>query len=416
MKSLSVIKFVPYAPPHTWGLESHVAEWSDWRTKKWYWEVWLVTSGVWHESSMEQASMGNKEGMEYIQDRWVYIWYKKEKYTIIILPCIEVIPWYPLPVFWRKNFRKVLRFLAQLPFDMIHTHTRFFLTSLVGGIFARRTRKKRVHIEHWVDYVKMNSRRKTAIAYIYDHTIGRGIFRYCDMCIAISEWCKRFSQKFTRKDIPVIRRGVEMDADRLDTAIIERKGRYQEIGSENDSVRIAFIGRLVALKWIDMLVSAVHKLYNSWNVNIHLFIIGQGDEEKVLRQQVQEYGMTNIVSFLGKKPREEVLYEILPTIDIVVNPSYQEWLPTSIVEWLLAWCMAIATDVWWTPEITIYDDLILIPSWNKEALSIALQSAITTYKQKSCTSYEYVKKRFDWNSTIETYCLCFENYLNKKPV
>jgi hypothetical protein len=62
-----------------------------------------------------------------------------------------------------------------------------------------------------VDFVRLNSRRKNAIAWIYDQIVGRLIFRQSDILIGISEGCKKFVRFFTRKKISVIHRGVDID-------------------------------------------------------------------------------------------------------------------------------------------------------------------------------------------------------------
>jgi hypothetical protein len=38
---------------------------------------------------------------------------------------------------------------------IIQTHTRFFLSSFIGWLFAKYHKLKWIHIEHWSDYVKL---------------------------------------------------------------------------------------------------------------------------------------------------------------------------------------------------------------------------------------------------------------------
>lgn len=62
-----------------------------------------------------------------------------------------------------------------------------------------------------MDFVKLASKVKSTIAWLYDQTIGRYVFRCSDMVIGISAGCQRFAQKFTKKKIPVIHRGMNFE-------------------------------------------------------------------------------------------------------------------------------------------------------------------------------------------------------------
>ena len=64
-----------------------------------------------------------------------------------------------------------------------------------------------------------------------------------------------------------------------------------------------------------------------------------------------------------KKSHDDIVNAILPQTDILVNPSFQEWLPTTVLEWLVAKCVVVATDVGGTKEISDHKDLILVKKW-----------------------------------------------------
>jgi len=77
---------------------------------------------------------------------------------VYILPAFDIIPNFPVPKFWKKSFWQILRLVSSQCKNnqtIIQTHTRFFLSSLLGGIFAKYHKIKWVHIEHGSDYVKL---------------------------------------------------------------------------------------------------------------------------------------------------------------------------------------------------------------------------------------------------------------------
>ena len=94
---------------------------------------------------------------------------------------------------------------------------------------------------------------------------------------------------------------------------------------------------------------------------------------------------------------------ILPATDILVNPSHQEGLPTTVLEGLLSGCVVVATDVGGTKEISDKDDLILVKSGEVKDLQKALEYALQNHKKLSGLSYVSVKKKFDWTKNVEKY-------------
>lgn len=57
---------------------------------------------------------------------------KEQGYDVIVLPAFDVVHSFPFPMFWMPSFWSGLRKVARFHADIIHTHTRFFLSSLVG--------------------------------------------------------------------------------------------------------------------------------------------------------------------------------------------------------------------------------------------------------------------------------------------
>ena len=384
MQKINIIQFLPYFPPHKGGLETHAQERVNWRKDNWYWNVINVVFDLWY---FTQKSLDK---------------------NIILLPALEIIPTFPFPKFWKKEFRKALKKIKSvISSDIVYekskritiTRTRFFTSSLVWWIFAKRNKIKRAHIEHGVDYVKMNAKRKEIIARIYDNTIWRRIFRNADQVIWISKACAKFANKFTSKKIPVIYRWIDFNP--------KPRQKYNW-----KKVRIWFVGRLVNLKWVDLLIKTVWEIYKT-NKDVELSIVWDGEEKTRLERLTQDLKLQKIIKFLWYKNKEYIWSEFLPNIDIIVNPSYQEGLPTSVLEWLLAGCVVIATDVWGTREISDKKDLILVKSGDSWLLKDWLLKAIRGYKSIQWNSLNLIKERFRWEYTIKKYYLEFKRLWNE---
>jgi glycosyltransferase involved in cell wall biosynthesis len=134
-----------------------------------------------------------------------------------------------------------------------------------------------------------------------------------------------------------------------------------------------------------------------------LDIVGDGDQRFMFEQLVNSLWLWDKIHFVWYKDRTYIVNEFLPMIDILVNASYQEGLPTSVLEWLLSGCVVVATDVWGTVEISDQKDLILVKKWDVNSLKIWLEYAIQHYESIQWLSRQEVQERFDRNKNIEKY-------------
>lgn len=338
---MRVAQFLPYFPPHKWWVETVAEEFSKYFVSEKCWEVLNVTFSV---------------GQKSLQS------YEQEGYKVLLLPAFDIIPNYPFPKFWKKQFRSILKQVKKRNPDIIQTHTRFFLSTFIGGICAKLRKKKRVHVEHGSGLVKGLVWWKAFFANVYDYTLGKLCFSSADQIVAISQGNIPFIKKFSKTPIEVIYRG-------LDFPEIRRKEK------KSDSISLGFIGRLVKLKGVDILISAFSDLIDEYP-HLHLQIIGDGEERQSLEKQVQSVNIQDKVSFLGYKDKDTLQNQILPSLEIFINPSLQEGLPTTVIEALLAKCIVVATDVWGTREISDKSDFILVQPDNPDALIRGIRQAL----------------------------------------
>ncbi|MDD5770328.1 MAG: hypothetical protein PHE25_05130 [Candidatus Gracilibacteria bacterium] len=121
MQKINIIQFLPYFPPHKGGVETVGEEFSRFYTKNNYGEVINVV-----------FSVGQEDGV---------FKYEKNGYTVYLLPAFDLIANFPFSKFWKKEFWKILTspltpLLQGERYNresiIIQTHTRFFLSSLIG--------------------------------------------------------------------------------------------------------------------------------------------------------------------------------------------------------------------------------------------------------------------------------------------
>jgi hypothetical protein len=375
MKKLNIIQFMPYFPPHKWWLETVWQEiWTNWSKHDLGVFINVVTS------FNQEWEIDNLVIFE-----WENIWYKKNNITHLVIPSFEIINNFPMYKIWDKKTKLVFEYLkeqinvsSEQQEWLVITHTRFFLTSLFGWIFARKNKLKWIHIEHWSDYVKLWSKFKSKISYIYDRIFWKWIFKKADIVLAISEACKNFIQnKFINREVRVFYRGVDLWKINI---------------NKSWDIKIVFVWRLVKLKWVDYLINA----YKNTLIKNELIIIWDWDEMQNLKNISKELN----ISFLWFKNRDFIIDYLSKNNFILVNPSFQEWLPTTVIEWLMFWCPVLASDVWWTKEISNKNDLILFEVWDMKSLEEKIIDTLNNYDNLKWLSFEEVNKKFSRESNI----------------
>lgn len=372
--NMKILQFLPYFPPHIWGVEAFAKERSSAFSEQKKWKLINVV-----------FSPGQPENLTS---------YEQDGYRVMILPAFELISNFPVPKIRSPTFWSQIQKIKAEKADIIQTHTRFFLSTFLWWLLAKLRKIKRIHIEHGSGFVKGLSWRKTAFARCYDQIFWRLIFRLADSLVAISEANLLFIQQFTRKKISVIYRGVN-----LPSILREKKGKP-------DQILIGFVGRLVKLKGVDLLIEAFAELQQEHR-NLRLQIIWDGEERFALEKQAEMLGLWDKISFLWYQSPEKVYSDFLPHIDIFVNPSFQEGLPTTVIEALFAQCITVATHVGGTREIADGEDFIVVEPWSVETLKRGLNQALALVWKVNWVSYQQVRERFNWKRGVEAY---LENY------
>lgn len=379
MKKYHILQFTPYFPPHTWGLEAFAQEWS-----------------------MQYTSFGGKVTnlTSTIDQTVIQDYYDEKWYRVWLLPSFDIIPGYPIPKFWSAKFWFILAKIRASRPDFIHTHTRFFIQTFLGAILARIWWIKWVHIEHWSGLVQGLVWWKRLISNMYDFTIGRLVFRHADAVVCISEACADFVRRYTSRKLHVIYRGIELDYNKM----------IRDDTSNLETIKFGFVWRLVALKGVDVLLRALASFEQKIAQDWRLEIVGDGQDRQSLEILAMELNLQEKVYFLGSQDREWVLYHFLPSIDIFVNPSFQEGLPTTVLEALLAKCVVVASDVGGTKEISDACDLLLLKPGNVDDLIKMLVHSVCLLSKK-WSSYVQVKSKFSVDSCLSSYIVLRQDIL-----
>lgn len=158
--------------------------------------------------------------------------------------------------------------------------------------------------------------------------------------------------------------------------------------SQNDFV-IAIVARLVPVKNHNLLISSMEHLCKKFP-ELHLAIIGNGEKETELKQQVKALGLTNKIHFCGITNNMEIAYS---DIDLLVLCSKNEGTPVVLIEALASGCPVAAIEVGGVKEV-LKDGLYgrLLPS-KPEEFTQALGKAINDIKEGKFQEYPTAETR-----------------------
>lgn len=159
-----------------------------------------------------------------------------------------------------------------------------------------------------------------------------------------------------------------IDTDLTEPQLLSREDARRELNiAENDFI-FGSIGRLARNKDQATLIQAL-TLVKPYCSNAKLIIMGDGELESSLNQQIQQSGLNNDVTLSGFVPNA---LKYIKAFDCFVLPSIQEAFGRVLIEAMLAKRPIIATEVNGIPEV-MADVGTLIKPKDAAALATAMQ-------------------------------------------
>ena len=303
---------------------------------------------------------------------------------------------YPVPKPVPRTFKTLFQLLRKERVDVVNTQTRFFVTSLIGLLFAQAKRAPLVHTERGATHTVSSNRFVTTFSKMYDHTIGSLIVRRAKRNIGVSQAACDFVRHLGARNTVVIPNGVDTALFR--EVCTDLRGR---LGLQN-AVVIAYVGRLIYAKGVHDLISVFGGIERRFE-NVVLLVVGGGAYRKKLESMATAMGGSRVV-FFGEKNHNEIV-EILSITDVFVNPSYSEGLPTSVMEAAAVGLPIVATNVGGTSEII--DDGkngFLVAPGDTRVLEQRICQLIenTELRGKFATGIrDFVRQSFDWDEITD---------------
>jgi glycosyltransferase involved in cell wall biosynthesis len=167
--------------------------------------------------------------------------------------------------------------------------------------------------DHWLDYLPHRP-----IVSRVARALESGSRRLGDVRVPVSPFtAERMGLASERDQDLVVGNGVELDA-------IRRARRHAA------KVDLAFVGRLIDEKRVDLLLEAMHALTREYP-DLRCAIVGDGPERAALEGRAIRLGLGDRVTFTGRVDSTRV-WSILKAASIMVLPSVREGFGISVAE------------------------------------------------------------------------------------
>jgi glycosyltransferase involved in cell wall biosynthesis len=147
----------------------------------------------------------------------------------------------------------------------------------------------------------------------------------------------------------------------------------ERYGISNDDCLIGVIGRFSPEKGHTHFIEALRRL-NSERPHVKALLVGSGQEEQGIRNQVAQSGLNGHVVFVAY---QENVIQFIQAFDILALSSLSEGMPNVVLEAMACAKPVVATRVGGVPELVV-DGLTgsLVDAANPEQLSSALKTFI----------------------------------------
>ncbi|MCM2138014.1 glycosyltransferase family 4 protein [Vagococcus fluvialis] len=228
----------------------------------------------------------------------------------------------PLNVLEFKTAYNQLNTIAENnSYSFVHLHSP--IGGIIGRIVFRKREAKIIYTAHGFHFFKGAPLKNWLIYY----PIEKFFSKYTDVLLTInSEDYEISKKKLKAKKVEFIN-GVGVDSKKFNKIddLEKKKLKVKNMFNESDFLMI-YVGELSYRKNQLNLIEAMKKIDAE---EVKLLLVGQGDDEKMLKDYVNKSNLNKQVKFLGYRTD---ISDLMGMTDIVVSSSRQEGLPVNLIE------------------------------------------------------------------------------------
>lgn len=322
---------------------------------------------------------------------------KCEGIIIYRVPCLNFIDGrFPVPKFNRDS-KKIHRMISGCSYDMVIVNTRFYIHSLYGVIFGKKSKCRTILIEHGTGHLTLHNKFLDFIENIVEHTMTFFEKKMCKEFYGVSGACLEWLRHFHIEGKGVLYNAIDLEEinRQLNAPVCSYRKKYH---IPEDGEIVAFTGRLLKEKGIVTLVKAFGEITKK-DLGKYLFVAGDGDEYTTIEKMKNDH-----VILLGRIRAEEVT-ALLRESDVFCLPSDSEGMPTSVLEAAACKNYIVTTERGGAKELVLDKSYGIIIKDNdlitvKEALEKAFSDPDIRLKGVEKT-YHRLETYFTWEKIAE---------------
>jgi len=300
--------------------------------------------------------------------------------------------------------RKLDALFRQYRPAVVHTH--LLALNYAYPLMIRYRTPARVYTVHSLAEKDVGLRTAPIVrALAFRYRVGRVV------PVAIAEEVRNSIQKlYGYPNPPLIPNGIPTDEYAPDPN--KRAQWRQAHGIETHATILTHVGRFAPPKNHALLIEAFARVRTS--APLYLLLVGGGELENTVREQVAALGLESRVRFLGI--RADVA-DILRASDAFVLSSRWEGNPMSVMEAMAAGLPVVSTAVGGVPELVRDGETgLLVPSEDTGALAQAIQALVDNPARRQAmgvAARQHAVASFDIRHTVRGYEQLYEALLDK---
>ena len=312
---------------------------------------------------------------------------KKNGYSVDITSSENT---FTIPIKGLKNLSFMISSFLKTKFnkdyDIVHAH------NISSALAMKNIKGKKILSIHGIFSNQINDLHGKTLASI-SSKYERNALKWADAITVIS---KEAFDHYTNLGYNVFQVPNAIDISSLETNVDKRYSK-----------QIIFAGRLSHEKGIDSLISISQKLTN----DIHLIILGTGPEEKKINDLVKNH---KNIHFFGYVDKNQTI-SLIRGSDILIHPSLQEGISSTILEAMECKTAIIASDVGGNSEL-IENNLngITIKPHNVDAFVEQIINLFDNEKLRQLLVNNALKtvEKYNWNEVGNLYLNVYESVLD----
>lgn len=314
----------------------------------------------------------------------------------------------PYRNFWQM-YQQVAAYLEGRQVDIIHSHSGFgdVLALLLARQLGAQMVVRTVHNER--EWPKRPFRRLLLTNLLYPFAFA------AEMGVAqrvVDNLNGRLLAQLTRKK--AILSYNALNFNRFTHSTVDNAAKKQSLGLPANATVVGSIGRLTEQKGYPLFIEAAASVLQH-RPDTYFLLVGNGHLAAVLQAQAQAAGLAHRFLFTGARTDVD---ELLPILDLFVNSSLWEGLPTVILESMAARVPVIATAVSGNTELIQHQQTgYLVPANNAADLAAGIVHMLTMPYEQRLTmteaAYAHIRATFSIETIARQHELLYQKLLHK---